>query len=416
MSLLLFFAGADSGAPPPTPVIAVPIQHFHIGTFFESHNVSIIAKQPLWIGTGLIDDQIASKIDAYSHEKAADGGYISANFTFASDFPELESWFADGIGRHIEIYNEALVKIFEGFVNAVDIAVGSFRAKRGPLMNVTNKLRSVYQTMSYNVVPPIGGNRDEYPANGVYLSDTTSQTRYSILETILSAGQGTSTQVAQIVDTYLAENKNPETTQTLNIGANAKPTVSVEVRGYRDYLTRYYYSSSISSTMDADNKIEDVLNTDPNNFFTDFTGLTANSLQVPQFEEGENKADSIIRDVVVRGDSSDNRWVFGIYNDRKAIYEPVETAISYYHKLGDPGQWIETTTGARLFPWNIQAGKWLFITDFLAGKNPSTPLAEDPRAIYIESIRYTAPWGLEINGGKVSKVAQQLAKMGLGGI
>ena len=72
--------------------------------------------------------------------------------------------------------------------------------------------------------------------------------------------------------------------------------------------------------------------------------------------------------------------------------------------------------GSQVARWDVTAGKWLMFPDFLAGRGSASILRDDPRNLFIESASYQAPWFLTLGGAKVGKLAQLLAKQGLGGI
>ena len=62
-------------------------------------------------------------------------------------------------------------------------------------------------------------------------------------------------------------------------------------------------------------------------------------------------------------------------------------------------------------------GKWVLFTDFLIGRvPPMTDPRQDPRALFIEQVTFTAPWTLALQGGRADRTSQMLAQMGLGGI
>lgn len=92
------------------------------------------------------------------------------------------------------------------------------------------------------------------------------------------------------------------------------------------------------------------------------------------------------------------------------------TAVEYLHRLGDPAQRVTTLENVTVYPWDVKPGKWLFVPDFLVGRARITAtrpaeLRRDPRNKFIESVRYTAPWGLDMSGGKTDRLSQLLAKL-----
>ena len=110
--------------------------------------------------------------------------------------------------------------------------------------------------------------------------------------------------------------------------------------------------------------------------------------------------------------------LFGVYEDRKIEYREVPDTILYTQKLNDVGINLkDRRTNNYVKPWDIKVGQWVQVNDFLIGKNiPNDTFREDPRIMFIESITYTAPYGVSINGGKTDTLTQKLAKLGLGGL
>lgn len=374
----------------------------------------ISAFQPLIAGNALVDDTLGSQVEGYSHEIYANGGYWSAGFTIRDNKSAVEDWFSNGLNRHIEVYNVGRAKIWEGFVNQIKLTMGSLSAVRGPVLDIANRVQVVYQTISYNTVPPIAGNR----AVTDVINDTASQAIYGILEETLNGGTGLTAEMAQVAAVYLAENSNPETSQSINIGNSQTPAVQIECLGYVHLFNKYYYTETANGgTETIRAKLQNVMADDPNALFsTDYSMIAANAATVGQYEDDEQKAWSIIKDLVARGDGSNNRYTFGIYNGRRATYAAVPTTIYYEHRIADRGQEVQlASTGATVFPWDVTAAQWLFLPDFLIGTSPQADLKLDSRNVFLESVRYTSPWGLELSGGKVSKLPQILAKRGLGG-
>jgi hypothetical protein len=170
--------------------------------------------------------------------------------------------------------------------------------------------------------------------------------------------------------------------------------------------------------MDASEKIIAVLQATPNLAWLayDTDNVDPNTVQVHHYEDGFNLAWAIIKDIVARGGTTNERWIFGIYNDLEAHYEAAPTDVEYVQRLSDPKVRIETTSGGEVYPWNVKPGKWLEFPDFLIGKTQPAELREDARMLFIEGITYRAPYTLEIRGGDVDRLSQLLGQLGLTGI
>jgi hypothetical protein len=377
---------------------------------------SIHLFEPLARGGSFIRGDIGDDASGYSHTIAAFGGYWDASLNFPAQTWEIGDWISNGLGRHIETYNHAQVKIFEAFVNQIEIKLAGATLRIGPLMQIANRARVQYRTISYNTNPPIGGN----PAETAVANNTASQTKYGIFEQVLSGGERTAAEAEQIRDSFLAERANPDVDDRLTLtGEGSNIEVSLECLGYVHMLTRYIYNQvAASGTVNLSAKLAAVLDADPNGLFSSSNAsIATNTTQVGQHENDNAQALSIVKDLVNRGDSSFARYLFGVYNDRKAVYQAAPTAIGYEHRVSDPAQQIERIGGSLVYVWDVQAGKWLFIPDLPTGELAAqADLRADPRAVFIESATYTAPWGIDLEGGKLSTLPQVLAQFGLGSI
>jgi hypothetical protein len=379
---------------------------------YQSRSLSISVFSPLVLGA---DQRFLFELtgyDHYSHTIDAVGGWWEASFTIKDNRNRLEGWLADGLGRHIEVYNEAQNFVFEGFVNEIEANLGPLSITRGPLLDIANRARVIYSTVDTSTSPPTVGVR----AATAVANDTTSQGKYGIIEQVLSVGGSTQSEAEQIRDAYLAEHKDPETGQEINLSQGDDLSVTVKIPGYIHWLF-YTYSSTTTGTQNLSAKMTAILGQDPNSIFsTNYDKITANTLQVKAYEQDNDVAWDLIKGLVAQGDASDNRYLFGVYENRQAVYEAVPTTVEYFQQLSDQERRITLASGARVLPWNVLPGKWLFISDLLIGRTTETTLRFDPRMVFIESVTYSTPWGLRISGGKVDTLAQKLAKFGLAGV
>jgi hypothetical protein len=380
--------------------------------FHQSRSLSISVFEPLITGTNHLFD-IGQGFDAYSQEVRALGGMWAANIAQRDRQSKIEDWIAGGLGRHIVVYDDAQQVIFEGFVNKISANLGPLSVERGPLLDVSNKIFLVYSTVDTAVSPPILGVR----ARTSTVEDTDSQDKYGIFETPLSSGGVTSTEADEIINTFIVERAEPQTSQSINIPPSAEPSVSLEILGYVHWLFYPYNQTANTGTQNLSDQLEDILTADPNGIIsTDYAGITANTLPVKRYENDDSSAWGLIKSLVAQGDASDNRYIFGIYQDRKARYEAIPTTLTYQQRLQDPQARIETLAGQRVLPWNVLPGKWLLESDFLIGQPVPATLREDQRAVFIESAQYSSPWNVTLHGGRVDTLSQKLAKLGLAGV
>jgi hypothetical protein len=368
---------------------------------------------PLW-KDGSDAWQLTLQIHRYQHTIAAMGGYWSASFTIRGGRHLADDWLQDGLGRHVQVYDDALVLIWEGFVDSLDVNYGPLSVVRGPLLDTANRVDLVYSTVEYdeNGLPVVGTRVNTGEAD-----DTDSQDLWGILPKILSTGGCDPDDAEAIRDTYLESHAVPATTKQWTSDARGQTSVTVNCLGYVHWLN-WAYNSTTTGTDDADDKILAVLADSPNVAWLDFGTLNVdtNTLQVKMWEDEDNLAWSVIKGIVARGDASQNRWLFGVYGDLEAYYEAAPTDVEYQQRLSDPAVRVEYANGGEVYPWNVMPGRWIFFPDFLIGQAPEADLADDPRAMFIEEVRYTMPWTLQLSGGTLDRVDQLMAQMGLSGI
>jgi len=383
-----------------------------IASSFQSENLSINVFQSIPQG-GAYLDTLTVAMDNWQHEIRAVGGYWSAQFTIRDRQQKVEDWL-EGLGRRIEVRDEVGIVIWEGFVNRVSVSAGPLSIERGPLTAITNKVKVVYSTLDASVNPPVLGDVVFSTAT----EDTDSQTLFGIVEKTLAVGGVTATEAEQTRDTYLAENAYPETSSNFSMGQGEAFSVTVECLGYVHWLDLYPYNQEVDTgTINLSAKITDALGADPNSFIsTDYSRVTANTVQVPDYDNRDLSAWGIIKDLIAKGDANDNRYNFGIYADRIAVYEQIPSEIEYQLRLGDPEQRIENIVGGRVKPWNVLPGKWCFFPDFLVGLSEPDSLKEDPRALFIESVIFRLPRGIQLTGAKVSSLQQKINRLGLQGL
>ena len=64
----------------------------------------------------------------------------------------------------------------------------------------------------------------------------------------------------------------------------------------------------------------------------------------------------------------------------------------------------------------MRPGAWVAVQDFIIGQPQAADLKSDLRNIMVETVSYTAPFGLSINGKKVETLPQIMARYGISGI
>lgn len=359
---------------------------------------------------------LTDELDGYSHETRAAGGYWSASIRVSDVQSRLEDWISAGLMRHIVTYSTGLEVVWEGFVNRISVNFGSFSYQIGPLLDIGNRVRVVYSVIDTSVEPPTLGVRAVTAnANG-----TTSQALYGIIEKVLSTGGSTATEAAQNRDTWLAENAMPPVSIDLNLSGGSEPSLALDCLGYWHLFGAYTYTNTgVTGTENLSTKIQNIINADPNSLFsTDFSRITTNTLQVKQYENDDKTAEALLKALNSLGDTSDNRYTIGVYQNRQLWYQAAPTTVEYLKRITVSDDFT-TPTGATVRPSSVLPGRWVLVPDFLVGRtqpNSRTILNDDPRAGFIEVVRFDAPREVRVSGGKLSQLDQALAKQGLAGV
>jgi len=363
-----------------------------------------------------IDDSLAERARDYTHTVKARGGWWSAQFSFAGSQPEVEEWYERGLGRHIEVHDPLGKLIWAGFVDSVDIEVGTLSATAGPLMEAANRV-SVAYTPILDTAPHLTGAQTVT----VIADDTPSQDRYGILEEVLSGGEllddGTTDDAAKYRDSYIADHRWPATDERLSTSAKHEAKATLTALGYVHLLQRYIVEQTATGTCSILVKIQDALADDPNGLLSaDYTHMDPNAWLVSRNEEKNRNAWAVINEMVNLGDANDAPYTFGVYGDQRFRYKVVGDVPLYQHRLSQTVVRVEDYgRGTPVEPWDVPAGEWVFLPDFLAGRSQprGVPIRTDHRYVFAEEVTYKAPYEVEIVGGRYAKLAQWLAKKGL---
>ena len=398
-----------------------------IGINVEAWQPSIVAD-----GSNVTYDPYGIYIGAYQTQAefnftvSASGGYWSLSFTLSDDQGDVEAWVQDGLKRNIIVYDEGGVIIWEGFVNNLSAQIAGLSMQRGPLLQIGNRVSTTFarQAVVGNEIVTTSG------LTTVIRDNESSKLKYGIFEKIVNAGTVWSNDVAEdIRDTWLNERSLPETTKGFAAGSDSPPSVTIDCLGWIHFLGNYIYNANdvgvglnVSTTIgdkivyviDGD-PLSVAANGDPNGLFDAAGGEIAdNPMLVSRWEDQNTSAWAIIKDLVSAGSIDGDRYIFGVYAGRKIVYKQIPSTVKYTQKLSDLSQSIETLAGINIFPWNVLPGEWMLFTDFLIGKSQPSNLREDQRALFIERVAYSTPWGLQLDGGKVNTIDQKLAQRGLG--
>lgn len=350
--------------------------------------------------------------DRYEHAITCGYGFDTMSCSCAASIEEADWWLANACGGHVIVRDEAGISVWEGRVDSVGVSLGGLAITRGPLTETANRCVVTYQLL--DTTSNEGGEQKRTNA----ADNADAQARYGIQYQILSAGAVSTAYAEQIRDAYVALNAWPRTPKDLTLGAG-EVGLSLTCKGYAHWLNYPYRLANASGVVAVSAKIAAVLAADPNGFFGGANQIATNALPVQALEDQDRTASEIIADLVGLGDASYNRYLFGIWEERVVRYEAAPMTFTYQQRGDDPRQMVEDTAGNAIQPWAVRPGKWLLFTNLLPGALVAQSLANEPeaeRSMFIESVQYSAPNGLRLQGGVVNSLRQALAQWGVTGI
>jgi len=386
-----------------------------LGSFFTQAGLSVTVSDPLVAASRLEVSTITETLSSYSHQMRATGGFYAASIASFIGLGEANDWISRGVGRHIEVMSPGLSTVWEGFVNKLTINLGRAKIVIGPLVSIGNKVKVAYSTVDTSTSPPTVGKRD----TTAWIENSFSQAEHGVWQKVASISGSNATEALQVANTWLVEHAWPESGRRATLRAGSEPQVSLDCLGYWAWLEAYIYNQTASSgNIDLDDKIVAVLAADPNGIFSsDYTRIAANTTQISQYENKDKRAWTILKDLASKGDSQYRRYTLGVYEGRRLVYQLAPNAIELKTSLTENEEW-STLQQQRVEPWLVRPDSWVFLGDIQVGTAlpaTSAKLRSDVRAGFIESLKFSAPRDLEVDGQKVSHLDQQLARMGLAG-
>jgi hypothetical protein len=355
-------------------------------------------------------------LDSYGHTINAVGGFWSANLGISVLQSVAEDWYESGLGRQIHVKNQFNRTVWRGFVNSITVTAGSQTVSRGPLLDIANRASCIYTPRFFNPgAPPVDGTTQPTPL----ADDTVSQAQYGIIEKSTAGGTCPDDIAIKIRDVYIEQNKLPKATGDFSISGEGQTLgLSLELLGNVHWLTVYPFNNLVEGIITPYDKLLQVLNANttinPGTISTDYFYIEDNVYPpVDQLEDKDRYALDIIQEILTFGnDVNDLRRLFGVYEDNLVHYNTMPTTIGYEYKLSWQKQRvIDYNSRAFVYPWDIRPGKWIFVSDWLIGREKAVPIYEDKRCKFVESVSFSAPYTVGLQGSPYDTLAQMLAKI-----
>lgn len=388
----------------------------------ELTGLSITYSDPLLAVRNVGSATFKMELVGYSHTKESDWGDVSATIELAVDQVTIQEWFFNGLGRDIKVVDTGGNVVFRGFVNVIETTQGGIVSTTGPLTEVANKVWATYtpKLILANFTTDAGQTETNFA------QDTISQGLYGIWQKVIQAGEAFVdpttgyNQAEDSRDLYLARFKVPQT--QADVSPNAQEiSLRLYVRGYIDFLKAFVYQNRIyaetpPTVLTITDSIKAILNDNPNAavLSTNQAFIGANPGLAPSNSNNYEVAFSAIENLLKTGDTTAGQWVFYLDADLKPHYELLPTTVEYRYRLTNQRQLVERLVDAvEVFPWQVQAGKYIVLTDWLQSGSYKPPLvidAYEPRIRLLTSFNYTAPWDFSFSTGSLTLNDQLVIK------
>jgi len=355
--------------------------------------------------------------NSYGHEIRAMGGFWSAGFDILPNrlgIEYLNEYLLNGLGRKVSAYTqESGALAFEGKIMRMRLHIHGVSVQVS-LENMTNKTWVRYLTSEGGLIK-----------RSTVQEDSGSQTAYGIKEVVNSGAIIPSSTIAdQVASAYLKEYSTPTRTRiSIEVGRNTDQDISLSVfcHGYfRTLNWRTYNQTALQTLQTVDEQIQDVI--DDVGQFINSSNLATNISLVSRVYDRDELAGNIILDLSRLADSSNNRYVVGVYKDRLLKYEQAATLtneedIRYTFRMRDNKQVFNRAgTDRELSPAEVRPNNWMRITDIFPGQIiHDTDLSKDPQTTFVESVIFREPIGVSIPSNRAVQVDNLLAKSGFGG-
>lgn len=257
----------------------------------------------------------------YIHQILGMGGFHKAMVRGRAFESEFDAWL-ETLGQTVTVHSAGAI-VWKGWIDTV-ICRNEFARQAGPLSAMVNRVKLRYLEVDTTAVPPLQGRFAETEeVDGDVL-------KYGYWPAEVQSGALSSTVAEQCRDAWAS--RGQEVAGALEITGEQleQPEVELQCLGYWHRLNYHYDHRSVTAggTVNLSDKIEDVLDADPNGLFSE-RSISVNTTQVQEYEDGQATAWEVIKELCSLGPG--DRW-FGCYEHGAVYGEPLWSA----RQLGGP--------------------------------------------------------------------------------
>lgn len=362
---------------------------------FTLHPQSVTNDQGIYLPGRISDRRLAS---------AAVGGFIEAGFRHYAHESQLWAWVGRLLYRGC-FYNWYANKAWEGIVHTVTLHLKSL-TKTYSLEKLINRAQ-----FSYTDFTGLESGGAQLWTN--WADDLTSQARYDVREAILSGDQLTDAAADNMRDAYLALFARPFSSQPVTVGGGVRPDMYADImlRGY--WTTTRWQTYFLGTDTDVENsaQIEAILTSDCPLISTDYSNIEGTSVTTNEYrDERATCQDEILR-LMGQGNSTPERLIGGVWEDRKFHLSAPSTSIKYY--VNQEAQEIRDQHYQKVHPWDVRPDGMVLVEDLEpTGYNFPSNL-DDPRMFYLERVSYRDPGVVELVPLGQEELGSIIVSMGL---
>ena len=340
------------------------------------------------------------QVQNWSHRISANIGFDTASFDLLDTKYILEEFLYSGLGRDITRYSQdGNLTVWNGQIVEMTLVQPGLQS-RISLREMFNRASVRYIPINTAANPPT----ESAETSTAVANDTISQAKYGIKQIVVRPAhidRITATDAAQLANVVLQKCKEPVRSNTIT-NSNSEPRLTVECEGYFHTLGWRIYNQTASSGTDNADAIIDAVQTSVGEFI-DATAITSNSpTQVQKYFNRDDTAFNIIQWIASLGDTSYNRWLAYVLEDRKLVYKQAfditSITIDYIRRINDGRQEIWTPDHRLVPPWEVRPNTWMRISDIYSFEPLSTTLPADYQTTYIESVQWSEPDQLSLTG------------------
>lgn len=351
---------------------------------------------PLAVGTEKVETVTRYMWPTYRRYTLATGGDAQATFTIQAEQAILERWFDLFLGYHFE-ETWGSQTAFMGYVHSMTYAANGVTL-RASLKDVYNKIAVKYKTSS--------AGSDTVTA---FASDTASIAKYGTRTLLYDLGQTyvNSTTATAVRDDLLDALAWPKVQpETVNLSeSDGTPRLQVTIMGYAESLDGVLLKDASTSNSTASAEVTAALSGAE---FVSAGDIDTNSTVVTEEVDYVGAWQRIKAMTDLRGSGT---WLAGCYQGRKLDYFQANlSTIKYYVdvRTRQKGRVIyEANQDPAALPL-VKPGAMAFVRDLMAARNVESVLANDPRALFVERVEYSAA-GLVLKGTDSTGLAQAVA-------